>query len=109
MALDIFEDEEFKKQPRSVREDVVRNYAKQEIAADPEFQQLPPEERRGILQRYFKDNLPEAEEDIPFQTPSLEAYPELLKSPLPEAFQNIPAESVTEMIREEQEKSVAEQ
>ena len=104
MALDIFEDEEFKKQSRSVRADVVRNYAKQEIAADPEFKRLSPEERRGILQRYFKDNLPEAEEDIPFQPSALEAYPELLKTPLPEAFQNIPADTVTGMIEEERKK-----
>src|SRR3990167_1785931 len=107
MALDIFEDEEFKKQPRSVREDVVRNYAKQEIAADPEFQTLPPEERRGILQRYFKDNLPEAVEEKPWQPSALEAYPELLKTPMADAFRDIPSETVTGIIEEERKKPLA--
>ena len=108
MALDIFEDEEFKKQPQAVRDQVIRNYAKKEIVADPEFQQLKPQERRGILQRYFKDNLPGAK-DIPFEPSALEAYPELLKTPLPQAFQNIPAETVTGMIKAEQEKPLAAQ
>src|SRR3990167_10384486 len=107
MALDIFEDEEFKKQPRSVREDVVRNYAKQEIAADPGFQTLPPEERRGILQRYFKDNLPEAVEEKPWQPSALEAFPALLKTPMADAFRDIPSETVTGIIEEERKKPLA--
>ena len=107
----VFDDDpDYQQLPVEQQSQLARDYAKEVIQSDPDYIALPKDLQTELLRDYFSENLPKPKESAPAPFGSaLEAYPELLKTPLATGFQNVPAEAVTEMVKAEREKSLPEQ